>query len=338
MDAQRQRLSERKAEPSRLLHRLSTADIKKMLPSDDPTLMLVDNRTLSNCIMYEHASAMKKLKIQVRLINYIKMAISKNYIKQELVGTKHQPADMMTKMLTSPTLQWLHMEEMMGSHPAVAEYKAIVKDMRRGRRAQGKLVHVEQQSDMAQKSDDHDGVPQQQHRRPRQEERMDDDGDGDGGCRDDGSEKMVGVVDRDVSDVEPSTIMANGSRGVRMAVDDISIGGDTAAAMEDAAQKEDLEALDPHDKQMRMKARLLEKRMEKLETERENEAAKNKINNGVESERTVQLRAELKAGKKRRLQQDEEEESENIKYQSRSSNDDEEILRERSRKSRKKRT
>ena len=142
---------------------------------------------------------------------------------------------------------------------------------------------------------------------------MDDDGDGDGGCRDDGSEKMVGVVDRDVSDVEPSTIMANGSRVVRMAVDDISIGGDTAAAMEDAAQKEDLEALDPHDKQMRMKARLLEKRMEKLETERENEAAKNKINNGAESESTVQLRAELKAGKKRRLQQDEEEESESSK-------------------------
>ena len=198
-------VDERKAGPSRLLHRLSTADIKEMLPSEDPTLMLVDNRTLSNCIMYEHSSAMKKLKTSIRLINFLKMAIHKKFIKQELVRTKHQPADMLTKMLTSPSLQWLHMKELMGSHPVVEEYMAIVKEMRNGRRAQGKLVQVDQQSDTASQSGgDRDGIAQQQHRL--RQERMDDEDDGDGGRGDDdGSEKMVGVVERDESDVEPIT-------------------------------------------------------------------------------------------------------------------------------------
>ena len=277
------RMIERKAGPSRLLHRLTTADIKEMLPSDDPTLMLVDNRTLSNCILYEHSSSMKKLKTQIRLMNYIKMAISQDKIKQVLVRTEHQPADMLTKMLTSPTLQWLHMEEMMGSHLAVTKYKSIVRDMRRGRRPQGKLVHIEQKSDMAQ-SGSHDG---------------------DGGHN--GSEKMVGVVERDESDVESSMIMANGSRVVRMA-DDILENGDTAATMIEAMQEKEAEMLDPREMQKRLKARLLEKRMEKMEEERERVAHTNMESNGVESESTVKLRRELKAGKKRQLQQDVEEE------------------------------
>ena len=109
-------------------------------------------------------------------------------------------------------------------------------------------MEIEQRSDMVKSGDRGDGVAQQ-HR----QERMDDDGDdGDGG--DDGSSgKMVGVVDWDESDVEPSTIMAYGLRVVRMA-DDVSVGGDTT---------------DPLAMQMRLKARLLEKRMEKLEMERE---------------------------------------------------------------------
>ena len=107
-------------------------------------------------------------------------------------------------------------------------------------------------------SGDRDGVAQQQYRL--RQERMDDEVDGDGGSRDDGSEKMVGVVDRDESDVEPLTIMANGSRVVRMA-DDVSEGGDTTAMMVEATQKKEAEILDPLAMQMRLKARLLEKRM-----------------------------------------------------------------------------
>ena len=76
--------------------------------------------------------------------------------------------------------------------------------MRRVRRSmQGKLVHAEQRSNTA--YNDCDGAVKQQYRL--QQEQM---GDGDG--ENDGSEKMVGVVERDERDVEPSTTMANGSR------------------------------------------------------------------------------------------------------------------------------
>ena len=201
--------------------------------------------------------------------------------------------------------------------------------MRRGRRSmQGKLVHVEQRSNTAQS--DCDGAVKQQYRL--QQEQTDNEGDGD--SEDDGSEKMVGVVERDERDVEHSTMMANGSRMVRMMDVDSVVGGDTAA-MGGEAQTMEAESLDPLVKEARMKARLLDKRREKMEMERERVAEINKTNNGVESENTVQLRAKLKAGKKKRQHQEHEgeKESESTK-QPRLSEEADRSVRERGRKSR----
>ena len=147
---------------------------------------------------------------------------------------------------------------------------------------------------------------------------------------------MVGVVERDERDVEPSTIMANGSRVVRMMMDvDSVVGGDTAA-MGGEAQTMEAESLDPLVKEARMKARWLDKKRERMEMERERVAEINKNKNGVESENTVQLRAKLKAGKKKRLHQEYEEEvtgGESNKQQRQHEEGD--IMHERRRKERK---
>ena len=89
------------------MYAAASSDIQQSLSSD--ILMREDNRTLANAIYYDHTSQIKKMKKQIRHINYIKHVIKTGQIKQVLVKTRDQPADTLTKILTSPSLHWMHM-------------------------------------------------------------------------------------------------------------------------------------------------------------------------------------------------------------------------------------
>ena len=275
------------AKPSNLRHKISTADVQKMLPSNDPTLMRVDNRTLANAIQYDHTSQIKKLKTQIRHINYMKHAIRTGQIKQVLVKTKDQPADMLTKILTSPSLHWMHMEELMGSHPVVLEYKARVADMRRKRMSQGTPVQVKSSSNGA--GGGESGYDEQQ--------RMDDE-----------QRMQVEAESCSVVDAPSESTAAFGAvaMAAAIAMDDVEMQQDddaessstataagativAAAAKRAATADEDPLALQASMKQMLM--------AEIVESKRLSKAAENSLLNGAESERTARVRAQLKVAK-----------------------------------------
>jgi hypothetical protein len=134
--------SDRGQKASGLRHKLTDKAIKEMLPSGDPSTLLVDNRTLSQSLMYTMSKPAKKLKILVRHINIFKEAIRNGEVEQILVGTRDQPADMLTKAQTSPTLQWLHLETLQGTHSAITKIKKRVADMRNRRMSQGRMKQL----------------------------------------------------------------------------------------------------------------------------------------------------------------------------------------------------
>ena len=127
---------------STLRHKITDEAIKEMLPSGDPSTLLVDNRTLSQTLMYAMSKPMKKLKILVRQLNMFKEAIRNGEVKQILVGTRDQPADMLTKAQTSPSLQWRHLETLQGTHRAITKTKRRVADMRNKRMSQGRMKQL----------------------------------------------------------------------------------------------------------------------------------------------------------------------------------------------------
>ena len=127
---------------TQMKHKLTDEKIKELLPCGDPTQILVDNRSLYNTTLYASSKPLKKLKTVVRHINIIKEAIQKGEITQVLVGTKDQPADMLTKAHTSPTLQWMHLETIQGTHEAITEIKERVRRMKKERRSQGRMIQL----------------------------------------------------------------------------------------------------------------------------------------------------------------------------------------------------
>ena len=58
----------------------------------------------------------------------IKEAVKNEELQQTLVGSKDQPADMLTKAHSSPTLQWRHIETLQGTHAAITEIRESVKN------------------------------------------------------------------------------------------------------------------------------------------------------------------------------------------------------------------
>ena len=261
------------AKPTRLAHGLSKADIEDMLPEENPTRLLVDNRTLANTIQYSFNPQAKKMKINIRNINIMKESIKSGTIEQILVKTKDQPADMLTKVHTSPSLQWLHMEELMGTSPKLLEYQSIVAEKRRQRKPPRK-VHQSGSSDRGSRSGDSGS-----------------DGD-DGRVDSDDAERMVVEVEAVETDSEAATIMANGSKVVRMR--------DDVAVVTEKQTDEQTLVLDSLTEEARMKKSLLAKRLEKLEMEKESRAeattAENTEWNALESNISKQIRLDIKAG------------------------------------------
>ena len=135
-----------------LRHTLTDDKLKEILPATgEPTTILVDNRSIFNALAYKWIKPLRKLKTQIRHINIVKEAIANGAITQILVGSKDQPADMLTKVHSSPTQQFRHIETLQGTHSAITRMKEKVQQMRHQRKSQGRVIQISkaQEEEMA---------------------------------------------------------------------------------------------------------------------------------------------------------------------------------------------
>ena len=130
-----------------LKHGITDEKIQALLPGGVPTEILVDNRSLFDTTSYSMSKPLKKLKTLVRFINMIKEAVKNGELKQTLVASKDQPADMLTKAHSSPTQQWRHIETLQGTHAVITEIRERVNKMKAQRAKQGRLVQLTQSSE-----------------------------------------------------------------------------------------------------------------------------------------------------------------------------------------------
>jgi hypothetical protein len=95
--------------------------------TDHPaTIMMQDNESLTKVVRGETKRS-KNFRRLNRLVHTLRALTEAGIIESELVGSKGQRADGMTKIYAAPTKQWRHGEQMQGQQPAVTEMQELAK-------------------------------------------------------------------------------------------------------------------------------------------------------------------------------------------------------------------
>jgi hypothetical protein len=102
------------------------------------TELLMDNASLGTLLKYSVTNKGKQLRKVQRWVNYLKTMVQQHVMRYTVVTSANQPANGISKCITSPTQYWREAERVQGTQPAVTALKKLAMHMAKGRRSQNK--------------------------------------------------------------------------------------------------------------------------------------------------------------------------------------------------------
>ena len=101
----------------------------------EPTRTFQDNASLLKREVNEVSGKGKRLRKLARYINLMKSYINQGLVSVELVASKEQRANPLTKVALSPTIFWREALFLQGSQPAIIKIQSQVKRLAKARKA-----------------------------------------------------------------------------------------------------------------------------------------------------------------------------------------------------------
>jgi hypothetical protein len=102
-----------------------------------PTEVLEDNASLIKILMQCDSYQLKNIRSAARRVHQVRGEITAENIQVISVTDEHQPANILTKIVSSATTHWRQVAGVLGKQPAIDQMIALTKEFATARRSQG---------------------------------------------------------------------------------------------------------------------------------------------------------------------------------------------------------